>query len=135
MFTLFKDGEFTIIGGTTTGGHARTETVFLSLGDDGSGRVRGHFERIWQQGHLEALETAQEMHVAAQRETQEAVERERRGMRQEDHREAENDARSLERLRMQLEDAAAYELRENLRSAPEAGARQADAEAIARRRE
>ena len=55
VFTLFKDGEFTIIGGTTTGGHARKETVFLSLGDDGSGRVRGHFERIWQQGHLEAL--------------------------------------------------------------------------------
>ena len=73
--------------------------------------------------------------MAAQRETQEAVERERRGMRQEDHREAENDARSQERLRMQLEDAAASELRENLRSAPEAGVGQADAEATARRRE
>ena len=44
---------FKIVGGSCTGGAANGDIVYVSLQDDGSGPVRGHFERMWRAAEMD----------------------------------------------------------------------------------
>ena len=57
VVTTYTNNEFRYAGATSTG-HNLTSIVHVCLGDDRTGRVRGHFERMWKVSEIDESQEA-----------------------------------------------------------------------------
>ena len=89
VITRYQQDTYHVVGSTLTSSD-KSVVVYVCLGGDNSGRVRGHFERIWKRSDFEASRIAwmlecemraeeKQRQVAAAEEAAEQVAKEKTG--------------------------------------------------------